>query len=159
MRLSRVISLAALVAGPAVGCGDSAGPAGVTMADLVGTWSMTRLQWTEIGGASRVFDFIANGGTMTVMVAADGSVTGSGSFALTGPFTLSGSLALQVDTIMLDLQAQADNPGAPTLTFPTAFSFALSGNTLTLTNTSTVFDFGFDGSGEAATLLMVLALQ
>lgn len=149
-----VLSIAALLG---VACGDSSGPAeDVTLEDLAGTWGATRLEWSAQGGSGQRFDFIQNGGSLQIATGASGTVTGSGASPLTGPFTISGTIAVSRDTLNVNLMIVAENPDAPAIEFPARFTFMLAGNDWTLTSTEAAFDFDFNGTLEPATLIVGL---
>lgn len=147
---------AALVAVIVLGCGDVAGT-DLTLADFAGTWNASQMLWTERqGNPRRSFDFIQNGGAINITFAPNGSVSGSGSSLFTGDFTLTGSVALDGGLLRADLEARAGSLSGPALSLPDEFAFTLAGGTLTLSNLQTLFDFGFDGSEEDASFVIVL---
>ncbi len=156
MTMLRSLGIATLSAVLLTACGDSTGTDQVTLEDLVGTWNVIQLQWTRTDGAQETFDFMQVGGSITVTIGPNGAVTGSGTSLLTGDFTLSGTVMVQGESIILTLGAEASNPNAPTLTLPDMFSYTLTGNTLTLTSSSATFDFGLDGIEEPASVRFIL---
>ncbi len=158
MTMLRSLCIGTLSAVLLTACGDSTGTDQVTLEDLVGTWNVIQLQWTRTDGTLETFDFIQVGGSITVAIGPSGAVTGSGTSFLTGDFTLSGTLMVQGESIILTLGAEASDPSAPTLTLPDTFSYTLTGNTLTLTNSSAMFDFGFDGIEEPASVQLILQM-
>lgn len=69
----RSLSLAVLVTLFSVGCGDSATePDGITVADLVGSWTAASAVMTNKTNPSQQFDIIAAGGEMRVTVLNNG---------------------------------------------------------------------------------------
>jgi hypothetical protein len=77
MKFARTLSVVALAAVVAAGCSDSTGPEDLTVADLVGTWTATSMNYTEDAGAGQ-FDVIANAAaTLELVIAAGGAVTGT----------------------------------------------------------------------------------
>ncbi len=156
MTMLRSLGIATLSTVLLTACGDSTGTDQVTLEDLVGTWNVILLQWTRTDGAQEIVDFIQIGGSITVTIGPSGAVTGSGTSFLTGDFTLSGTVMVQGESIILTLDAEASNPNAPTLTLPDMFSYTLTDDTLTLTNSSVTFDFGFDGTREPASVRFIL---
>jgi hypothetical protein len=134
-----LLSVGALAA---LGCGDDnnpAGPGSLTQADLVGTWSITKLEHQEHAPGTRTFDEIADGGgTATITIQANGDYTvvitnGSDQETDTGNFEVT-------DEGVVDTSEGQDVPGVWLMT--------LNGTTLTGENPSNSFDFDQDGSAE-----------
>lgn len=98
MRLRRMLfglhlALFAAVLGLA-GCGDDdpSGPGGISTADLAGTWNATAFEYSQagVGPAVPSYDIVAEGGSATLVIQADGSFTlttvdpGAGSESMPG---------------------------------------------------------------------------
>jgi hypothetical protein len=137
-------------------CSSSTQPAALSLASLVGQWNVASLLWTRTDGMAGQLDFIQIGGTISVTVAGDGSVTGHGNSVLTGTFTLSGTVSVQNERVMLVLNATPSDPNAPTIDLPSDFGAVLDNDTLTLTGLNTTFDVDFSGMPDAATVVLVL---
>jgi len=149
MRLVGSISTAALAATLAVGCSDTVAPADVTVNDLVGAWNATQLQFTNVANTAQVFDLVANGGTFTLTLQSNGSFSGTQSLA---GQTENFSGTVTVSNAVLTL-AEATETLAFTIT-------AYDGSTITLhSNTNVSWDFGFDGTDEDASMVIVLQKQ
>jgi hypothetical protein len=142
MKLARPFAVAALGMTLAVACGDD-GPGVVTLDDLVGTWNATQFELTNPADQAQSFDFIQNGGTVTLTIAANGAFNGEQTlFGFTDTFggmvVISGNRMTVTDT---------QDP-----TEVTVFTFSLSGNTLSLTSTDIEWDWDNDGNDDSATL-------
>jgi hypothetical protein len=128
----------------AAGCGDS--PSAVQLSDLVGTWTITTLEFRALGGTARV-DLIGDqGATATMTVESDGT------FSLTiteqglPPATDTGTITLGANEVVLVIGSDSSEG-----------TIARDGGTVTMVlDTGVEFDFDEDGLDEAATLRMVL---
>lgn len=129
-----------------VGCGEN--PTELTLQNLAGTWSATKLEWTDNSNGN-TFDLIANGGSFTIIVQETGAYTAT--FKLPGvpTETLTGTIVITGD--LLEIVDDSD----PSRTI-TATTFTFTGDTITFTDPSNSFDFDFDQQPEAATLVGVL---
>ncbi len=139
---TRMLAGVAVLAG-VVACGDSTG---VTVDDLVGSWNASKFEFVNNANSSQRFDFIAQGATLTLTVAAGGAYSVVATDPGQPPDTTSGTIAINGNSITISESGQGS---------PTTFSFTLSGNTLTLTDTDETFDFDDDGTDESATLTIV----
>lgn len=143
VRARVVLGAVALLA--VAGCDDTLEPTEITLNDLVGTWVPTSFTFTPTAGGAG-FDLIANGGTATLVLAANGTLTGSISFAgqsdsVNGTVTVANGL--------LTLTEGGD---------VTVFAIALNANILTLTTDDAEFDFPLDGvTGEVPARLVIIA--
>lgn len=146
----RFIALIALAFGAlafgalAAGCGggDRTGPsgpaAGLTLADLAGSYTATELQYTSKADTDAVVDLVADGEFVPLVLGADGTFDA-------GPAG-SGSAAVQGDQLELDFGPDHDH----------FYQFTLSAGTLTIRNdTDEHFDFDDDGIDDPARLLGV----
>lgn len=154
MKLLRTLVAPLLAVTFMVGCSDSIGsdPIGPEStpeeiaAALNGTWNATSFVFTNVANTSETFDLIANGGSFSLTITADGQFTGT----LTSPGeneTFSGTYVAQGTNLILTDAMEPNDPET--------VSFTLSGNTLTI-DSDDVFDFDDDGVDEPATSRLVL---
>lgn len=138
MRLKHTIYLAPLVAAFAAGCGsDTIGPNDLKLDDLVGTWTVTKLEYAAPNGDKT--DLIHdNGATGTITVNANGSYT----YTLTAPGpitqTVTGTFTVQNGAVLDSPTGQATHTTSVTRT----------GDTITILDESVTFDF--DGNPDTA---------
>lgn len=145
--LGRLPALA-MMAMVAAGCSDTIDPADITLQDLVGTWNATKVEFTpDAGGAP--FDLIANRGSATLTLTAEGTLTGSFTFAGQSD-EIDGTVSLANGRLTLTEPGEGSDPPDVTV-----FDVSLSGNTLTLTSDDVEFDFNFDGQDEPASVVIV----
>jgi hypothetical protein len=133
----------------AIACGDDSsdpvGPGSLTQAHLVGTWNVTRLEFSEHAPGTQEHDLIADGGaTATMTIAADGDYTvvitqGGNDETNTGNFEVTADGVL--DT----------SPGEASV-----WEFNLNGNTLTGESLDGGFDFEDDGTEESVDVHVTL---
>ncbi len=152
MRLKHSLFVLPLAAMLAAGCGSTTiGPSDITVADLVGTWNITRFEYTKDGAPNTHVDLIADKGlTATAMVNANGTYTITETVA---PITqtITGSFTVQNNTVVDTRTGLAAKNVAVTR----------SGNTLTYTDEDVTYDFD-NNSGtpeENADLVMVWQKQ
>ena len=150
MKLVRALAVGAVAATFAVGCSDNDGTGsnGVTVEDLVGTWTATKLEFTNQANTDQHFDIISGAlGSLTITVTSNGSF--SGTFAQCGLPSLcpeqdaAGTIALSGNTGTLTFTAPAefDEPISGTFTLTTG-----DPDVLTLNATSGLeFDFSIIG--------------
>lgn len=142
--LARWVTLAAAFT---LSCGDATG---IDIADLVGTWNASKLEFTSAANATLKADVVGLGGSLSITFASNGSFTlterepGELANTRTGTFLLKG------DTLTISESGQGS---------PTDFRTSLSGSTLTLTNDDDEYDFNNDGTEEPARLIVVLNKQ
>ncbi len=139
----------ALVA--ALACGDDSsdplGPGSLTQAHLVGTWNITRLEYSEHAPGTREFDEIADGGaSATITIQANGDYTvvitvGTDEETNTGNFEVT-------DEGVIDTSEGEQEPGV--------WEFILNGNTLSGENTDGGHDFEDDGTEESVDVHVTL---
>jgi hypothetical protein len=147
--LSRAVLVAVLLSG----CGDSspAEPDGITIADLVGSWSASSVLFTNQANPSQQFDIIALGGELRVTVLQSGGArtwldVGDVSDEWDAALTLSG-------TQLTSTPVESTRPTRH-------YAIELSGNVLTMTSTDASFDFTLSGAtGTPATEVTVLVRQ
>jgi hypothetical protein len=94
-----------------------------SIADFVGTWTATSWTETELASPYQVVDVIAAGGSWQIIIASDGSYTGT-----VNPG--SGSIAVSGTATIIDNSTMTVQQGAQTF----HITYTLSGNTWTLTH-------------------------
>lgn len=128
--------------GAVAACGNNA--AGPSAASIVGNWQATKVQYVSTTGLGTV-DVIAEGGTATLVLHADG--------------TFEYTCALGA-TVIEDLTGDWDVSDGLTLSMSATnkmqFDVSLSGNTLTLTGAYREYDFNDDSIREPARLDLTL---
>jgi hypothetical protein len=140
MKSRNAALLGALGAAVALACGEATG---ITIADLVGTWNATKLEFTNKANPAQRVDVVPLGAQLRIVVEPSGRAISTFSFqGLTQVDT--SQIVIRGDTLLVD--------GRRLL-------FTLSGNTLTLTDNNESFDFDQNGTEEPATLLAVLLRQ
>jgi hypothetical protein len=133
MRLKNALHLAPLVAALAAGCGsDTIGPADLQLSDLVGTWNVTKIEYTSDANRGTKRDLIAdNGATGTITVNANGTYT----YTLTAPGpitqTTTGIFTVQNGVVLDNPTGQAQHTTVVSRT----------GDTITISDESVTFDF------------------
>jgi hypothetical protein len=141
-------------AGVAAGCGDSTGTNGVTIADLVGDWTATKIEYQNQANTSQTFDIIGIGAELDVSVTSNGNFTGTlREFALAPVETVTGQIIISGGSLTLDFDDvdREDISG----------TFVLAGNRITLNGTENItFDFTLSGAtGVPANIELVLMRQ
>lgn len=136
-----------------VACDDTTAPEDITIADLADTWVATAFIYTNKQDLSQRIDLVEGGGSFTMTINNDGSV--SGTTNLTGnaePFA--GSLSVSNGIITL-------TDTEPALPEDVQFSIELSDSDDTLTMATGDADFDFDGDEvmDDAELEIVLVRQ
>ena len=146
------LAVAALVAVPVVGCGgdDDNGtdpPAGVTLADLAGTWDATEAEFQSLDNPLLRFDLVALGGSLTLTVSANGDYEATIQPPGEAPETETGTVTVVGNVIELNVDGVPES---------VEFDFTLVGNTLTMVTESEGFDFDGDDIDDPARLTLVL---
>lgn len=152
LRILWAPAVAALVAMSGPGCGGDEDngtdpPAGVTLADLVGTWDATSVVYESLDNPLLRFDLVALGGSLTLTVAANGDYTATIQPPGEAPETETGTVTVSGNVIDLNVD------GIPETV---EFDFTLLGNTLTMVTESEEFDFDGDDIDDPARLTVVL---
>jgi hypothetical protein len=157
MKLLRIATTGALAIAFAVGCGDSTEPQDdVTIADLIGNWNATSMQFTSQSNPPVTLDLITDTfGRMSISINPNGSFEGTfrESFSASEE-TVSGTVTLQGDTITIAFVQGLDEDVSGT--------FTLAGDVLTVNGTFQSFDFTpADGNDnpEPASLVIVLVRE
>jgi len=133
MRVKHTIFALPLVAVLAAGCGsDTIGPSQLQLSDLVGTWTVTKIEYTSDANRNTKRDLIAdNGATGTITVSANGTYT----YTLTAPGpitqTTTGTFTVQNGNVI-------DSPTGQT---PHTTVVSRTGDTVTIVDESVTFDF------------------
>ena len=122
-----------LVAALAAGCGsDTIGPNDLTVDDLVGTWTVTKLEYTSDANRGTSKDLIKdNGATGTITVNANGTYT----YTLTAPGPISQTTT---GTFTVQNGAVIDSPTGQA---PHTTTVTRTGDTITIVDESVTFDF------------------
>lgn len=145
MRTSRSATSLVLLLGAAVACGeDSAGP---SQDDIVGTWEATVMEFVSVSAPVDTVDLIADGGSATLVLAANGTYT----FTVT---PVGDPPDVQTGTWELGGEVMTVSPTG--LPFSYQFDVVLAGDTLSLSGADAEYDFDGDDVPEAAKLNLVL---
>lgn len=143
MRRRRATVLAVAL-GLALGCGEDEG--GITVADLVGTWTATKFEFTNRANPAQKIDLVPFGLSFTLVVAPGGRYTMTMSFPGQPGEVEQGVVSVAGDSICVD----PDGPEGQE-----CMAFTLAGDTLTVTGDGE-FDFNGDGVDDPAVMLLVL---
>jgi hypothetical protein len=155
MKLLRIATTGALAIAFAMGCGDSTDPQDdVTIADLVGNWNATSMQFTSQSNPSVTLDLITQAfGSMSISINPNGSFEGTfkESFSASEQI-VSGTVTLQGNTITIAFVEGLDEDVSGT--------FTLAGDVLTVSGTFQEFDFTpTDGNDDPEPANLVLVLR
>jgi hypothetical protein len=149
MKTVRMICVAAFLAALVIGCGkddkNPTAPKEITIADLAGTWTATKMEYTNKANNSQKVDLVQLGVGMKLTINSSGRYTATLTISGLGELTTAGTITLQGGNLILDDDEEAENQ---------TVAFTLSGNTLTLTGDDE-FDFNDDGTDEPAAVVMV----
>lgn len=151
LRIARSLALVVVTALLAIGCSDSSTDpgtdGGVSVADLVGSWTASSHTFTNNANSSESYDIIANGGETRTTV-----LTGGGARIWIEFGTFSDEWDVQLSISGTTLTATPAEATRETV----SWTFALVGNTLTLTRSDSEFDFTLTGAaGVPATEVIV----
>ena len=124
-------------------CSDSTG---LEPDDLAGTWEATAAVMTSVAEPTVSFDLIAEGGTLTIVLNADGGYVFTSAFPGEAPEIEIGTYSVAGD--VLTITAVGEDPET--------FTIARDGDTMTLTGDDD-FDFNDDQVDEPATLVITMA--
>lgn len=134
-----------LFLGAAVACGgDGVGP---SADEIVGSWTVTKVEYVSVSQPVQTIDLIAEGGTGTLVFNAAGTYV----FTLTP----SGEPA-QLDTGDWELDGDIMSMWPNGTNFEMQFDVALSGDRLTLSGADTEYDFDGDHQEDEAKLNLAL---
>ena len=117
------------------------------IANLVGTWTATRYQFTNTADTSQKVEIISLGGSLTLSITPQRAYSATTVFPGQAPLTENGTIINKTVNSIL-LQPYGDDTYV--------VSYTLSGNLLTVVDHSGDYDFNGDGMATAATGLMEL---
>ncbi len=138
MRLLRAISVLAVVGTLAVGCSEStSSEEDITIGDLVGTWTAQSVVYTAVGNPAQQYDLVAGGGSLTMVITADGTFTGTTILPDVMTWEYTGTLTVLNKTLTQDF----DEEGIPTLTWTIT---AFADNSMTIGGAQGPWDFSDD---------------
>jgi hypothetical protein len=146
MRASAIVLFATLAL--CAGCGSE--PAGPDPETMAGTWVATSAQFVRVASPPMTVDVIPMGGSLVLILAANGTFTLNFAFPGEGVDTRQGNWNASFDVLTLNY-----TPGA---FGPRQFDLNLSGNTLTLRGADVDFEF-VGHTAEPAKLNLVLTRQ
>jgi hypothetical protein len=151
--VARTLSLMALAAILSAGCSkdSTTAPEGITIADLVGSWTASSVVFTSQANSSQKFDIVAAGGELRATVLDGGR---------TRMWLDVGSFSDEWDSLLtLDGNTLTMTP-AETSRPTRHYTIDVSADRLTMTSSDASFDFTLSGaSGVAATEKTVLVRQ
>jgi hypothetical protein len=151
--MKRFIAVLSVVLAVAA-CSDSeqvTGPEGITIEDLVGSWTASSHTFTNNADPGEALDLIANGGETRVTVLSGG---GARTWVTFGEFSDEWDAQLTIaGGTVTSRPVEASRPVR-------TWTFTLVGNLLTLTDTDSEFDFSLSGAVEvSATEVVVFVRQ
>ena len=152
MRTVRAYLCLVLISMVAVGCDDQGTEVeGITVEDLVGSWTATSKVYTNNANASETFDFLANGGETRMTVLTGGRAR---TWVDIGTFSDEWDAQLTMNGNTLTSQpAEASRPVKE-------YTFTLDGDVLTLVDAASAYDFPpGDGTAVSATETTVMERQ
>jgi hypothetical protein len=143
----RVVPILLLVLLSACGDDDPAGPEGLTLNDLVGSWIATSVVHTNNANSSETFDIVANGGEVRFTMLAGGNTR---TWVELGTFMdeWDSAATLSGNTVTMD-PVEAGRPTA-------VFEITLVGGVLTMTNEDSEFDFTLTGAAPVSTTAVLV---
>ena len=155
MKLARTLLSVAITAACLTSCGgdDPTAPEvdGITVNDLVGSWTASSVLYTNSANSAQQFDLVANGGEVRTTVLTGG---GARTWVEFGTFSDEWDAQLSISGNTLTSSPVEASRGVRQATF------TLVGNTLTLTYANSSFDFTLlDGPKVAATEVVVFVLR
>jgi hypothetical protein len=106
----------------------------VTEDDLIGTWNATEFVFSDFGDPVTDFDVLAEGGSVTMVIRADGTFTLTFTIGGLEPDVVDGTWDLQGDDVLI-LTEEGEVDGL-------ALEISLDGTTLTVYSDDVEFDFG-----------------
>jgi len=148
MKRTRLLLVGLLSAGLLAGCGDDGGPGRtVVLADLIGTWEASVMEFTSVANPALQVDLVDLGVDFWLTVGGDADYTVVMFIPFEGYETETGSASVVDGSVTILPDGEIG---------PITFAASLSGGTLTLTGEDE-FDFDDDGTDEAAELRLVLS--
>lgn len=153
MRLARLLTALALAATAAVACDSTTSPQDLTVSDVVGGWTATKIEYALLSDTTRKFDAVANGvASLTITVQENG--TFSFTFTQLG-VPVSGTASLTVSNGVATITGAGDIDGSYDIT-------AYDESTLSMEDSLVDFDFPNplpDGVDDDCSVRVVLARQ
>jgi hypothetical protein len=140
-------TLLALTTPLLIGCGDATG---IQPVDLAGSWVASEYRFTNPANTAQTVDLVAVGGSLSLMIMADGNYTVTIQEPGNVPETRSGTVEVRGDTLTISESGQGS---------PTDYLAQRSGDTLTMTTSDEEFDFDQDGTDEPADVRAVYVRQ
>lgn len=152
MRLTRSLTALALAATVAVACDSTTSPEDLTVSDVVGTWTATKIEYTLLADTTEKLDIVGYGlATLTITVHESGSFTFT--FTQVGNPVVTGTASLTISNGVATITGAGDIDGSYDIT-------AYDGTTLTMEDSPVDFDFlPPDGIDEDASVLVILQKQ
>lgn len=132
---ARSLSLLILVAALSAACGgDSTAPedTGLTISDLVGSWTASSLVFTNTANPSETFDIIAAGGDLSTTILSGGRAR---------TWLTLGDFSDEWDALLTLNGDQLTSTPAESTRPTRQYTVSMVGEQLTLTSTSSSFDF------------------
>ncbi|MEE9132296.1 MAG: hypothetical protein V3U13_01930 [Gemmatimonadota bacterium] len=146
------LSMGLLALASVIGCEDSQSTgSGITLEVLAGTWEASVFAFTSQAEPPQRADLIADGGSATLVLSANGAYTLTVTPAGGEPDVSTGFMLIESGFLLV---ADSDVPGVTT-----AFAMGLDGDTLTLVTNEVEFDFSGDDVEEPAILTLVWERQ
>ncbi len=142
------VAAAALVA-VAGACGKSGTAPSST--ELAGTWRATKVEYVNLANHNQKVELVSTGAVYTLVLAADGTFTMTGSHPGDDPLSLAGHYEASVDVLKLIYTAGAYGQAE--------FDMSLSASTLTLSGGHAPYDVNGDNQDEESLLNLVLTRQ
>ncbi len=138
MSLLRTVSALAVVATLTVGCSEStSSEEDITIGDLVGTWTAQSVVYTAVENPTQQYDLVAGGGSLTMVIAADGTFIGTTILPDVMTWEYTGTFTILNKTLTQDF----DEEGIPTLTWTIT---AFADNSMTIGGAQGPWDFSDD---------------
>lgn len=152
MRLRSSLLFAVFSMALLAGCDDDpTEPAGLTLDDLVGSWTASSVLYTNNANAAEVFDIVAAGGEVRTTVLDGG---GARTWVTLGDFSDEWDAQLSLSGNTLTSTPAEAARGVR------VFTIVLDGNTLTMTRADAMWDFTLmAGEGVSATEVTVFVRQ
>lgn len=146
-----ILALLMVAAFAAVSCSSDdnpAAPSPAVIASLEGSWKATKAVFTSVAPPTRTVDIVAQGSTLTLVLAAGGTYTLTITEPGLPPVVQTGTWSAGGDVLTLSRSSTSNSQ----------FDKTLNGNSLVLAGGSALFEFT-DGVLEEAKLTMTLARQ
>jgi len=146
----RALAVLLVLAGSAACGGD--GGTGPSKAELTGTWSASRIEYTNVANPAQKVDVAQQGATLTLGLQSGGVFTIALLVPGEAPVDISGLWSSSTDVLTLRWTSGAANNEMQ-------FDMTLTGNSLSLVGADSEFDFDGDDVDDPATLSLTLTRQ